>query len=118
MELFLTPLETTYSYWTAMRRYLPYGKPRALYSDKSSIFRVNWANTVWAIRERAGVEVICANTPQANGKVENVNGTLQDRLVKKMRLAWDLRYRRGYSMVADVHGRFQYSLRSRTPQLA
>jgi hypothetical protein len=33
-----------------------------------------------------GIEVICANTPQAKGRVERVNETLQDRLVKEMRL--------------------------------
>jgi hypothetical protein len=58
VELFLNLSENTYSYWAARRRYLPrYGKPRVLCSDKSSIFRVN---TVWAIHERAGAEIICA----------------------------------------------------------
>lgn len=33
-----------------------------------------------------GVELICANSPQAKGRVERTNSTLQDRLVKKMRL--------------------------------
>ena len=96
LELFFTPSETTYSYWEAMRRYLPhYGKPRALYSDKNSIFRVNIPGAVSGTgltqfgrsMKELGVEVICANTPQAKGRVENVNGTLQDRLVKEMRLA-------------------------------
>jgi transposase len=96
VELFFTPSETTYSYWAAMRRYLPrYGKPRAFYSDKSSIFRVNIPGAISGTgltqfgrsMKELGVEVICANTPQAKGRVENVNGTLQDRLVKEMRLA-------------------------------
>jgi len=96
VELFFTPGETTDSYWAAMRRYLPrYGKPRALYSDKNSIFRVNAPGAVSGTgltqfgrsMKELGVEVICANTPQAKGRVENVNGTLQDRLVKEMRLA-------------------------------
>jgi len=96
VELFFTPGETTDSYWSAMRRYLPrYGKPRALYSDKNSIFRVNAPGAVSGTgltqfgrsMKELGVEVICANTPQAKGRVENVNGTLQDRLVKEMRLA-------------------------------
>jgi len=34
-----------------------------------------------------GVELILANSPQAKGRVERMNGTLQDRLVKEMRLA-------------------------------
>jgi transposase len=96
VELFFTPSETTYSYWAAMRRYLPrYGKPRAFYSDKNSIFRVNIPGAISGTgltqfgrsMKELGIEVICANTPQAKGRVENVNGTLQDRLVKEMRLA-------------------------------
>ena len=33
------------------------------------------------------IDIICANAPQAKGRVERANGTLQDRLVKEMRLA-------------------------------
>jgi hypothetical protein len=40
------------------------------------------------------IEVICANTPQAKGRVERVNQVLQDRLVKEMRL-------RGISSMAE-----------------
>ena len=62
---------------------------------KHSIFRVN-------NREAAGgtgmtqfgraldelnIDIICANTPQAKGRVERAFGTLQDRLVKELRLA-------------------------------
>jgi hypothetical protein len=37
--------------------------------------------------EALGVELILANRPQAKGRVERMNGVLQDRLVKEMRLA-------------------------------
>jgi transposase len=96
VELFFAPSESTDSYWNAMRRYLPrYGKPSALYSDKSSIFKINAPGAVSGngmtqfgrSMKELGIEIICANTPQAKGRVENVNGTLQDRLVKEMRLA-------------------------------
>lgn len=40
------------------------------------------------------IQIICANTPQAKGRVERVNQTLQDRLVKEMRL-------RGISTMTD-----------------
>ena len=33
------------------------------------------------------IDIICANSSQAKGRVERANGTLQDRLVKEMRLA-------------------------------
>ena len=32
------------------------------------------------------IDIICANTPQAKGRVERANKTLQDRLVKELRL--------------------------------
>ena len=95
MELFFTPHETTYSYFGATRRYLTrYGKPVALYSDKNGIFKVNNKNALTgsgmtqfgrAMKE-LDIEIICANTPQAKGRVERANLTLQDRLVKELRL--------------------------------
>src|SRR5262245_64918487 len=33
------------------------------------------------------IDIICANSSQAKGRVERANGTLQDRLVKEMRLS-------------------------------
>ena len=95
MELFFTPKETTMSYFAATRNYLSrYGLPTAFYSDKNSIFKVNikgaLSGTGMTQFGRAmhdlGVEIICANTPQAKGRVERMNLTLQDRLVKEMRL--------------------------------
>ena len=69
-----------------------HGRPVAVYSDRHGVFRVNQ-------REREGeltqfgralktldVEPIHAGSPQAKGRVERANGTLQDRLVKEMRL--------------------------------
>lgn len=43
-----------------------------------------------------GVEIMCANTPAAKGRVERAHGTLQDRLVKEMRLE-------GISSMADTN---------------
>src|SRR3954453_23032123 len=37
--------------------------------------------------DQLNIDIICANVPQAKGRVERANGTLQDRLVKEMRLA-------------------------------
>ena len=94
-ELFFTPTETTFSYFAATHRYLTrHGRPVAFYSDKHSIFRLtNTAATSGtgltqfgrAMTELA-IEIICANSPQAKGRVERVNQTLQDRLVKELRL--------------------------------
>ena len=95
LELYFTPSETTFSYFAATRRYLErYGKPVAFYSDKHGIFRVNAAQAVSGTgltqfgraMTELGIEIICANTPQAKGRVERVHQTLQDRLVKELRL--------------------------------
>ncbi|BBJ22255.1 hypothetical protein W01_01820 [Candidatus Nitrotoga sp. AM1P] len=66
----------------------------ALYSDKHSIFRINAkeadpeAETQFSRAARElGIECIHAHSPQAKGRVERVNQTLQDRLIKEMRLA-------------------------------
>jgi transposase len=86
--------ETTVGYFKVVREYIErHGRPLAFYSDKDSVFRVNHpvgtadAQTQF---ERAmselGIELICANSPQAKGRVERANGTLQDRLIKEMRL--------------------------------
>jgi hypothetical protein len=90
-----TATETTLGYMQVLHDHiLAHGTPAALYSDKHSIFRINAkdadpdAETQFfrATRE-LGIECIAANTPQAKGRVERANQTLQDRMVKEMRLA-------------------------------
>jgi hypothetical protein len=87
--------ESTFAYFGATREYLEaYGKPVAFYSDKHGVFRINAVGAVQgdgmtqygrALHE-LNIEIICANTPQAKGRVERANKTLQDRLVKDLRL--------------------------------
>jgi transposase len=95
-ELWFVPAETTFAYFEACRHYFDrYAKPVAFYSDKHSIFRVNQPQTLSkgdgltqfgrAMLE-LDIEIICANSPQAKGRIERANETLQDRLVKEMRL--------------------------------
>jgi transposase len=95
MELYFTPTESMFSYSAAVRRYLAqHGKPVAFYSDKHGIFRVNNKNALSGTgmtqfgraMKDLDIHIICANTPQAKGRVERANQTLQDRLVKEMRL--------------------------------
>ncbi|MGD8457896.1 MAG: ISNCY family transposase [Anaerolineales bacterium] len=95
MELLFTPEETTFGYFAAARQYLSRcGLPKAFYSDKNGIFRVNIKNALSgsgmsqfgrAMRQ-LDIEIICANTPQAKGRIERAFQTLQDRLVKELRL--------------------------------
>jgi transposase len=93
MRFFQT--ETTFGYFAMMQEYIErYGMPQGLYSDKHSIFRVNIPEAksgsgftqFGRAMEALGIELIHAHSPQAKGKVENKNSTLQDRLVKEMRL--------------------------------
>jgi hypothetical protein len=85
--------ETTNAYFLLFEQYFKaYGLPEAFYSDRHSIFRINTplveerqTQLARAVHE-LGIELICANSPQAKGRVERVNRILQDRLVKEMRL--------------------------------
>jgi hypothetical protein len=89
------PSEAVESLMRATVNYLQvHGIPCRFYVDHGSVFHVNLNNeehekkTQW---ERAcaqiGIEVKHAHSPQAKGRVERANGTLQDRLIKEMRLA-------------------------------
>jgi hypothetical protein len=96
MEMRFVRAECTFGYFAATASYIRrHGKPVAFYSDKHSVFR--------PVRPAAGrtepslsqfgraltelnIDIICANTPQAKGRVERMNKTLQDRLVKELRL--------------------------------
>jgi transposase len=95
MHLQFVEAETTFNYFAAVRSYITnFGKPLAFYSDKFSVFRVNIANALSgtgltqfgrAMKE-LDIELICAHSPQAKGRVERANQTLQDRLTKELRL--------------------------------
>jgi hypothetical protein len=96
MELRFVASESTFAYFEAVKSYLGrHGKPVAFYSDKHSIFRVSNENAASgdgmtqfgrALSE-LNIEILCANTSQAKGRVERAHSTLQDRLVKELRLA-------------------------------
>lgn len=93
MALRFAPAETTTDYLLTLRTYiLTHGIPLCLYSDRHSIFCSNRADAPQATRfeqvlSRLGIEAIQASSPQAKGRVERANQTLQDRLVKALRLA-------------------------------
>lgn len=72
-----------------------HGKPLAIYLDKFSTYKINHKVAVdnsdlmtqfgRAMRD-LNIHLISANSPQAKGRIERLFGTLQDRLVKEMRL--------------------------------
>ena len=82
----------------SFKRYaIKYGLPQSVYLDKHSTYKSTSQVKEEELEERPmsqferalkelGVTVIHANSPQAKGRVERLFGTLQDRLVKEMRL--------------------------------
>lgn len=89
------PAETTFAYFDGLRAHLAqYGRPLAFYSDRHSIFRINTKEAQGAARTQfqrvlgaLDIAHIAALSPQAKGRVERAYRTLQDRLVKALRLA-------------------------------
>jgi hypothetical protein len=96
-----TEHDTTEENLRTLREWLRrYGRPVAHYTDKNSIFR---RSDAMLLREQLrgekarshfgralgelGIEWIAAHSPQAKGRIERLFATLQDRLVKEMRLA-------------------------------
>jgi hypothetical protein len=83
--------ETTEAAFDVLGRWARrYGLPRAVYADRHAIYRDDDhperpTQFGRAMRELS-VELIAAYSPQAKGRVERMNATLQDRLVKEMRL--------------------------------
>ena len=103
-----SPTETTQGYFSLVEKHIHlYGLPMAFYTDKHGIFQINHPGNLdhkkpsvsttsddvfegltqfgRAMKE-LGIALIPANSPQAKGRVEKINQTLQDRLVKELRL--------------------------------
>ncbi len=79
---------------------LSYGLPRSLYVDKHSTYKTvrhpsedemlrgeEAATQFERAAQELGIKLIHAHSPQAKGRIERAFATLQDRLVKEMRLA-------------------------------
>ncbi|MBW0371447.1 ISNCY family transposase [Ensifer adhaerens] len=96
MQVRFVRSEGAFTYFEALALYLKHhGAPVAFYSDKHSVFRVAKKDAKGgqgmtqfgrALCE-LNIEILCANSSQAKGRVERMNRTLQDRLVKELRLA-------------------------------
>lgn len=83
-----------FNFW--MEYLLILGKPVGIYLDKFSTYKINHKSAVDNLglmtqfqkaMKLLSIEVINANSPEAKGRVERLFGTLQDRLVKELRLA-------------------------------
>lgn len=71
--------------------------PREIYLDKFSTYKSNYPKATyepdtptrfWKVCWKLWIKLISANSPQAKWRVERYNKTLQDRLIKEMRLLW------------------------------
>ena len=87
--------ETTFDYFESLHRHVVrHGRPLCIYSDRHGIFRVNaqekhslQGRTQFArAMKQLDIEPICAGTPQAKGRIERLFKTVQDRLVKELRV--------------------------------
>ncbi|MQX76508.1 ISNCY family transposase [Sinorhizobium medicae] len=95
MQLRFVRSESAFSYFEALELYLKnHGAPVAFYSDKHSVFRVakkdakggQGMTQFGRALSELNIEILCANSSQAKGRVERMNRTLQDRLIKDLRL--------------------------------
>lgn len=93
-ELLFVEAESTLGYFNALKNHLAkYGAPKSFYSDRHGVFKVNHpaAKTGSGVTQfgraikQLGIKQIFATSPQAKGRVERANKTLQDRLVKELR---------------------------------
>lgn len=88
--------ETSIGYMNLIKKHVEvYGRPVTYYPDKHTIFKTpkhelsdgKFKDTqVHRAMRELGIQLICANSPQAKGRVERANQTMQDRLIKMMRL--------------------------------
>ncbi len=87
-------VSAVFTFW---KEYLmEHGKPLGIYLDKFSTYKINHKSAVdnhelmtqfGRAMQDVAITLITAHSPQAKGRIERLFGTLQDRLVKEMRLA-------------------------------
>ncbi|MBA3285275.1 MAG: ISNCY family transposase [Nitrosopumilus sp.] len=88
-SMHLSQEETLEAYFTTLKQHIQrYGCFKSLYLDRSAVAKSRVGSNVTQF-ERAlktlGIELIIAHSPQAKGRVERANRTLQDRFVKFLR---------------------------------
>ncbi len=126
MQLRFVASESAFDYFRTTRAYLEeHGKPVAFYSDKHGIFRVNskdaaggdgvtqFGRALLALN----IDIICANSPQAKGRIERAFGTLQDRHGQGAAAGGDIVDCRGERMAARVHHRLQQRASAATQRM-
>jgi transposase len=125
VSLLFVPHESFFGYCEAAKGYFErQGKPLAFYSDKHGIFHLNHPKALQGdgltefgrAMQELQIQILCANTPQAKGRVERANQTLQDRLTKELRLRQINSMEAGNAFLpefmADYNRRFSVAPRS------
>jgi len=103
--------EATIPVMQATKNYLNgYGRPLEIYVDRGKVFKVNLHNPdndkITQYRralEELDIKTIYARSPQAKGRVERLFGTLQNRLVKELRLAGISNIKAANQFVKDIY---------------
>ena len=120
------------------------GVPISIYLDKFSTYKVNHKNATdnkdmitqfQRASNQTGFKLIFANSPQAKGRVERMNKTLQDRLVKELKLAgittiekankflkeYILKFNAKFAVIpqkqADLHKKISATMKQKLPQI-
>ena len=119
MHLQFVESESTFAYFLTARADLEaWCKPAAFYNDKRGVFRVNHPGAPGGdgmtqfgrALHALNIDIICANSSPAKGRVERAHKTLQDRLVKELRLAGVRTLAEGNALlpvfIADYNARF------------
>ena len=127
MSAYFSETETTEAYLVALRQYLfSHGLPAALYSDRHSIFvkldengrRVKSAKVqptqFGRVCECLGIELICAYSPEAKGRIERAWRTLQTRWPKEFRVLNIRNMAEANERMPELLGRYNKTF-SRTP---
>jgi transposase len=128
--------EDAHGYFLLLRQVLKAkGIPLDVYHDRHSIFQDN-SRRPWTLEEELqggreptqlgraleelGITSIAARSPQAKGRVERLNGTLQDRLVQELRLAGITGIKAGNPFLTAYFKRFnaRFAVKPEEPGLA
>lgn len=87
-------IDATFEFW--IDYILTYWKPKSIYLDKFSTYKINHPNATddkdlvtqfGRVCKELWIVLIFANSPEGKWRVERMNATLQDRLVKELREA-------------------------------
>jgi hypothetical protein len=88
-SMYLAEEETLDAYLITLKKHIQrYGSFKSLYLDRSAVAKVRKGDNITQfenVLEKLGIELIFAYSPQAKGRVERVNRTLQDRFIKYLK---------------------------------